>query len=91
MLRIKKDVDLKELEKYGFELVKQSGTYYGFELSDFYKLEIKDEDLDEIEDKITFNAHRRKLFVDCLFKEVSDKTLDILYDLIKSDLIEKVE
>lgn len=90
MLKIKDNIDLKELEKYGFELVKQSGTYYGFKLSDFYKLEIKDEDLDEIEDKITFNAHRRKLFIDCFSKELSDKTLDIIYDLIKADLIEKV-
>ena len=80
MLRIKKDVDLKELEKYGFE---------DFSFFCFYKNK-------------TFKLLRSKhLCIDKENKEIylekleiwqdSRESLNLLYDLIKDGLVEKVE
>lgn len=90
MLKIKENIDLKELEKYGFKLVKQNGTYNGSQLSDFYELFVKDGTQDRTE-YISFNCRAKHLFVDVTYPELSDNALDILFDLIQAGLVEKVE
>ena len=77
-LRIKSDVDLKELENFGFEYNDYSGQY-----------KICERNIDGAT-YIYINVWNRKI----LFRQ--DKSLDkeclnALYDLIKSDLIEKVD
>lgn len=81
MLKIKDNVDLKELEKYGFEL-KTDRTVERYQLS--------------INDKNCGQAYlfvmpiTRKLIINAYGTYISDK-LTIIYDLIKADLVEKVE
>jgi hypothetical protein len=79
MLKIKQNVDLKELEKYGFELT----TRYK---CNFYEKTSKE----NIE--LTY-------YIDIEFRNITVATYDgdeveldnTLYDLIKADLVEKVE
>ena len=78
MLKLKDNVDLKELEKYGFKYNDYSGQY-----------KIRERNIDGAT-FIYINVWNRKI----LFRQ--DKTLDkeclnTLYDLIKANLIEKVE
>ena len=78
MLKIKDNVDLKELEKYGFEYDDYSGQY-----------KICERNING-SNYIYINVWNRKI----LFRQ--DKPLDkgclnVLYDLIKADLIEKVD
>lgn len=78
MLKIKDNVDLKELEKYGWE-------YYRDKLSSYYGCCLK---TDEQIDWFINNAKIISMF------EKNNKTardLDTLYDLIKDGLVEKVE
>ena len=70
MLKIKDDVDLKELEKFGFK----KKYYYNATV-----LESEDNKQD-----ILFDLKTKKMLF-CNFG------YDILYDLIKADLVEKVE
>lgn len=73
MLKIKNNVDLKELEKYGFKEEKicmSKDLYQRYEYINIYQ---DDRQIDiELDGWETNN-------------------LDILYDLIKDDLVEKVE
>ena len=80
MLKIKDNVDLKELEKFGFK------SYAMLYLKEI----IRDEyDLEE----------KKTIYIEELNRNISIKNglfnvdieLDILYDLIKADLVEKVE
>ena len=73
MLKIKDNVDLKELEKYGlkYQQVGMDYAYAKYKLKGVYK-EFIGVWLD------------RKLQVDAI------EILDIVYDLIKADLVEKV-
>jgi hypothetical protein len=77
MLKIKDNIPLKELEKFGFE---KTGDFYRCPFECVYMSEI-------IVDEPT-----RKIEID---GEVgyyeADKYNDILYDLIKADMVEKVE
>ena len=78
MLKVKDNVDLKELENFGFEYNDYSGQY-----------KICERNIDGAT-YIYINVWNRKI----LFRQ--DKSLDkeclnALYDLIKSDLIEKVD
>lgn len=72
-LRIKPNVDLKELEKYGFHL----GTTYITDKECYFnsKIMILVEDRIIKKEEKTFDAN----------------DYDTLYDLIKADLVEKVE
>lgn len=73
MLKIKESVDLKELEKFGFDLEQTKDEFdqiYGFDKGLlFYK--------DSGTIILPWNNQ--------------DTALDVLYDLIKADMIEKVE
>ena len=72
MLKIKDNVDLKELKKYGFELDK--------ELSN------------DLETIYSVKQEYQKLYLYEPFgSNVFFLKIDILYDLIKADLVEKVE
>ena len=87
MLKIKDNVDLKELEKYGFKYDK-----YG----DLCKeLKIK-EQFDEVKVlficvDLTDKRYLRRIGLIANDTYCFDYELDILYDLIKADLVEKVD
>lgn len=83
MLKIKENIDLKELEKYGLELYEyeEEGLkyiHYNFPGCTANRILI----LDEIDDDV----ERAFYFDDVL----TDEEADILYDLVKADLVEKV-
>ena len=75
MLIIKKDIDFKELEKYGFI----------FRSNLLYKPNYRDKDLVDI----SINQETRE--VNCTGILGRSDKLDCLYDLIKDDMIVKVE
>lgn len=80
MLKIKDNIDLKELEKYGFKLSNDKTICeYGY---------------DKYDVTIYFSTKNRILKSDVPFYsdlEDSDSHLEVLYDLIKDGLVEKVE
>ena len=75
-LRIKSNVDLKELEKYGF-LYKEpvDDLWYSYYFTP--------------DDSLVINYSDREIDFDK--EEINYKTFDYLYDLIKDDLVEKVD
>lgn len=76
MLKIKDNVDLKELEKYGF---RKNG------LLDYQKR------VQNITIMYTTHRHKELyLFRETESAYIDDKELDTLYDLIKDGLVEKV-
>jgi uncharacterized membrane protein YfhO len=74
MLKIKDNVDLKKLEKFGFE--KNS--------DDEYQLTMKNHDVRTI----IVVEDERTIYLQAMGYVVQD--IDILYDLIKADLVEKI-
>lgn len=77
MLKIKDNVDLKELEKFGFEKVSIFEAYiYQNEFS-LNRIEIRES-----------NGRKISLFKEPI--ESADKLLNVLYDLIKADMVEEV-
>ena len=92
MLKIKNNKDLKELEKYGFKLYKN--LYYdddGITQLDCCIFDCMDNrTYVQIDVKTREIALNSGLFGD-LPETYFDTQLDILYDLIKDGLVEKVE
>ena len=94
MLKIKDDVDLKELEKYGFEITQNSFITRGDESCFEAIKELKKEN----EFDICILIHQRdislriELNVNDEYGSVNyeDVYFDTMYDLIKADLVEKV-
>lgn len=83
MLKIKGDIDLKELEKYGFEL-NEDETYYEQKIDnnwwDIRVVNVEDRWLEHYTEEIGYWA-----FTD------DDELLEITFDdLIKADLVEKI-
>ena len=84
MLKIKDNVDLKELEKFGFEYEEEHGLEverYIYTTDDYQRIQV--------------NVKYREIFVEDIsgsytFGAIVDGALIILYDLIKADLVEKV-
>ena len=74
MLKIKDNVDLKELEKFGFEL------------SGFLSYQKRVQEV-TITYKTGYNP---ELYLEKQKVYIVDKELDTIYDLIKADLVEKV-
>ena len=75
MLKIKDDIDLKELEKYGIK--KLEGSHYGSRIGEI------DMDGEDFRGWLDIWGYE--------FLNYEDKyELGILYDLIKDDLVEKV-
>ena len=86
MLKIKDNVDLKELEKFGFEKVSQS----------WYSLTIRDNTEEEIGIAVSLFARPRCINIGYSTKGsggISSYTydLDVLFDLIQAGLVEKVD
>lgn len=81
MLKIKDDVDLKVLEKYGFKLEKDydecGEIKYYFAGNNLYVFEEKNGDFNRLLDNTDFGF--------------SMLDMDIVYDLIQDGLVEKVE
>lgn len=81
MLKIKDDVDLKELEKFGFVL-SDDGTYY--KDGDYYDIrtvDIDDRILSHLVEEIGYWVY-----------DNTDEFLEIEFDdLIKADMVEKIE
>ena len=85
MLKIKDNIDLKELEKYGFELLGNYGA-----IKKFY-----DKDFGIEEDTLLVIEFRNVWLIENGAKESNERyfgnpQLDTLYDLIKDGLVEKV-
>lgn len=81
MLKIRDDIDLKELEKYGFIKVRKGMTDFVPEVKYWYTLTNSEYDC------ITVFKDRHIFFgLDCY-----GKTYDVIYDLIKDGLVEKVD
>ena len=78
MLKIKNDVDLKELEKFGFTKLKSAREHYLFNIDGSEYIEIIDKQIYLYINDEYYNCYTGK------------KTFDILYDLIKANLVEKV-
>lgn len=81
MLKIKDDIDLKELEKYGFKK-EPTKSYYYKEISEqiYIEVQIFKNDTYIQHKEININTEHGSFF----------NNLDLLYDLIKADLVEKV-
>jgi len=84
MLKIKDNVDLKELEKFGLKYNGGSEVYV--DDYDYSVLCIYENNKEILLDTCTigFNQFSKE-------KQVNDNAINILYDLIKVDLVEKVE
>ncbi len=98
MLKIKESVDLKELKKFGFKQTIQN-TYY---VEKTYKADEDNELFKDFNIQIVINP-----YIGIFDKKINNKLvgcfnarddeideqfdLDILYDLIKADMVEKVE
>ena len=74
-LRIKDNVDLKELEKFGFKA-------YDYVL--FYEYHSKS----NYKDTIMLNMKNKRLL---FYQTYNGKSYDVLYDLIQAGLVEKAE
>ena len=75
MLKIKDNIDLKELEKFGFKA-------YDYVL--FYEYHSKN----NYKDTIMLNMKNKRLL---FYQTYNGKSYDVLYDLIQAGLVEKVE
>lgn len=86
MLKIKNNVDLSILENYGFEYCEENytgeGKWHYYEKQGFYITKL-DEDYPQNE-RVINTEHSR-------FGGFDDDDIDTIYDLIKADLVEKVE
>lgn len=76
MLKIKDNIDLKELEKYGFRYTKGEDWH---KYNDNMSMSLGDKK------ELNINCD------DCYFDEDINECIECLYDLIKADLVEKVD
>lgn len=97
MLKIKDNIDLKELEKFGFIICEDS-------IRTYFKTE-KNNNWEQFESGIIVNPLNRECRKEVVYytNSITDSieldedslqlvsTMDTLYDLIKADLVEKVE
>lgn len=87
MLKIKDNVDLKELEKFRFEINFVTGVYkkeLKSSYMDNYYIEVQKSRRIIIETRIK-DEYIRNL------KSTNTDELDVIYDLIQAGLVEKVE
>jgi len=78
MLRIRKEYDLKKLEKFGFK-------QHNFINTSFYKKELKE--IDGLKTIIVGSDGEISININCVDNSVPNE----IYDLIKADLVEKIE
>lgn len=79
MLKIRDNVDLKELEKYGF---------YKGEFEDYYFDFIEYTEYEYSYLSVAFNGYEIRF--DWLDFEHYEKAIDLIFDLIQAGLVEKV-
>lgn len=77
MLKIKDNVDLKELEKYGFDIQKTK-EWYHYDIDKRTDLFVK-----PLTKQIIFTVYND------FTRDITD--IDVIYDLIKDGLVEKVD
>ena len=80
MLKIKDEIDLKELEKFGFKLYENEKSQYWFNNRG---IEIKG-------DKVTRKGLCRRQISNPHYFGHDKHTFDVLYDLIRAEMVEKV-
>lgn len=83
MLKIKEGINLKELEKYGFVSGGLDYAYKSFEDSDYANVRFRimsDRRIYLVDDEDYYNGGNKNVF----------DMQTLLYDLIKADLVEKV-
>ena len=95
MLKIKDNVDLKELEKFGFEKSYSNGPSYTKRLSNGsittgFILIKADHKINDLPIGNARELQFIKIDSDILSHEF-DNMLFVIYDLIKADLVDKVE
>jgi len=83
MLKIKDNVDLKELEKFGFEEYKEHNGYV-YDIIPY----VKNRQYSYIE---IFNETRRISCLEYVEFEYQQQAVEILFDLIQAGLVEKVK
>ena len=81
MLKIKENVDLKGLEKYGFEETRHYEYYVKTYMLDNYSIKIY---IDEEERQIYIRNNNYD-------SDFSSELPNVIYDLIRDGLVEKVE
>jgi len=86
MLKIKDDVDLKELEKFGFK----HDSIFGVEMYIKSKPHKKEAN-DHIIDRVFVYEDNRRIVTDIYSSNTHRLQTDILSDLIQAGLIEQVE
>lgn len=83
MLKIKDSVDLKELEKFGFEYIPEDEIYGYYNKFVF---------IDRMGKEIGYTIPNDTLEIKISFDSLSYFRIDdTLYELIKADMVEKVE
>lgn len=95
MLKIKENLDLKELEKFGFEYQKGGKINYYEKMIQYFPL---GDSVPCLRYYLTVNEENKHIYssiFDLTWEGKNDhyniEFLDDLYDLIKADLVEKVE
>lgn len=83
MLKIKEDVDLKKLEKFGFQPI----TMYGV---DGYAYDFRSYKVNNFSYMLIHCASREIIFDNISNEKDMKKGCELLYDLIKADMVEKV-
>lgn len=82
MLKIKDDVDLKKLEKFGFKQI----TYYPVDIQFFKKVYLENDD----DDRICYHIYEKDRFI--RITRIDGEELDgTLYDLISAGLVTKCD
>jgi hypothetical protein len=84
MLKIKDNVDLKELEKFGFKKTKEYAYgYYFKDIDDYFRIAIC---------KPIYEHKDREIFIDTIgdLDDVIDDYNNVIFDLIQAGLVEKV-
>lgn len=83
MLKVKDNVDLKELKKFGFK--------YGTRDKFLYKTKSNGCEAKIYIDLLPCNNNNNKINIECQSLSVPEKIINTLYDLIQAGLVEKVE
>jgi hypothetical protein len=84
MLKIKDNVDLKELEKFGFKA-------YSFDRNNFYGAVYERFLDDKLVYKVVITTNHKYIQIrDGDFANIAGSLQDLLYDLIQAGLVEKV-
>lgn len=87
MLKIKDNVDLKELEKFGFKY--ENGKYYVESIRKPMPCEKY-----SVKKHLAYSVYSKTRKIKMYRNNISweyDNAMDLIYDLIKADLVEKVE